>query len=158
MFSQDAIQHSPARHALAFLAFVIPTLMVGFGWKYGLFREEYGALQMHRADISMVLAFGSLFIQAAFWAFVCSRLTAQGLWRRAAHLFLLACPLGWSFAVCMVGAKHVMTSVPDFVMLESAFTVVMYLVVCPLISASYARRPPALSNDSTVQAGHNRQL
>lgn len=143
MLSQHATQHSFARHALAFFAFVIPTLMVGFGWKYGLFRSEYEALQMHRRDISMVLAFGSLFIQAAFWAFVCARLSARGFLRRSVSLFLLACPVGWSFGVCMVGAKHVMTSVPDFVVLESGFTVVMYLVVCPLMSAAYIHSPAA---------------
>jgi len=135
-------RHSASRFALAFLAFVAPTLLVGFGWKYGIFREQYAALEMHREDISMLLAFGSLFTQGAFWAYVSARLAGTGSWWwRTRRLFVLAFPLGWSFGVCMVGAKHVMTSTRDFVLLETGFTLVMYLVVCPLIAAADAGRP-----------------
>jgi hypothetical protein len=52
----------------------------------------------------------------------------------------LACPLAWSFMVIAVGAKHHMSSVSGFILIETAFILVHYAIVSPLIAAVYTRR------------------
>ena len=127
-----------SRHILAFLSFVIPTLMIGFGYKFGLLNEEYAQLEMYRDDVALFYAFGSLFIQGAFWAYICSKLFLEETFlNRTIKLFYLAFPIGLSFNVFVIAAKHVMSSVNTFALYETIFTLIMYLVICPLISLSY---------------------
>jgi predicted RNA methylase len=47
--------------------------------------------------------------------------------------------LSWSFTTLAVGAKNVMASVPDYVLLETAFTIVQFAIVGPLIALAYRR-------------------
>jgi hypothetical protein len=50
--------------------------------------------------------------------------------------------LSWSFTTVAVAAKNVMTSVPDYLVIESAFTAVQWAIVGPL-TALVSSRPPA---------------
>lgn len=126
------------RHLFAFLAFVIPTIIIGFGYKYGLFHKEYQNLGMYRKDIAASFGIFSMVIQGAFWAYICSKLfLKETFMKRSLKLFAIAFPLGLSFNVFMVGAKHTMTSLADFVIYETGFTFLMYLAICPLISLAY---------------------
>jgi hypothetical protein len=43
----------------------------------------------------------------------------------------------WSFAVLPVAAKYRMASVADFLLLETAFTLLQFLLVAPLIALAY---------------------
>jgi hypothetical protein len=43
----------------------------------------------------------------------------------------------WSFTTLPVAAKYQMSSVQDFLMLETAFTVVQFAIVSPLIALAY---------------------
>jgi hypothetical protein len=130
---------NPIRHIFAFLSFVIPTLVIGFIYKFGIFGSNYALLGMYRDDISMIFAFGSLIVQGIFWAYIYVKLLAREKFLYGAvKLFLLAFPIGLSFNVFVIGAKHVMTSVYQFAILEIGFTLLMYAVVCPLIALSYS--------------------
>ena len=125
-------------HILATLAFVVPTIILGFSWKFALFKEQYTALGLYRADIAAPLAMGSLFIQAIFFAWLCQKLLLNlPFGQRTLKMFIYTFPLGWSYGVCMVGAKHLMTSVWTFTLYETAFILLMHLVACPLIALSY---------------------
>lgn len=125
------------KHLLAFFSFVIPTIILGFGYKYGIFAEEYAELGMYRDNITMELGIGSMLIQGAFWSYIASKLFLnETFWKKTVKLFIMMFPVGISFAVFMVGAKHVMTSVWDFILLETGFTLIMYVVICPLIALS----------------------
>ena len=126
------------RHLLAFLSFVIPTLVLGFGYKFHLFNDAYAQLAMYRDDVAMGYAFGSLIIQGVFWAWLCARLFIYETFiKRAVKLFCVAFPIGFSFNVCVIAAKHTMSSVTSFALYETVFTFLMYLIVCPLIALSY---------------------
>lgn len=46
--------------------------------------------------------------------------------------------LSWSFTTLAVAAKNVMASVPDYVLIETAFTVVQWGVVAPLTALAWA--------------------
>ncbi len=47
--------------------------------------------------------------------------------------------LSWSFTTLAVAAKNVMVSVPDYVLLETAFTILQFVVVGPLIALAWRR-------------------
>jgi hypothetical protein len=54
--------------------------------------------------------------------------------------------LSWSFTTIAVAAKNVMTSVPDYLVIETAFTAVQWAIVGPLTAlalAGAARKEPA---------------
>lgn len=50
--------------------------------------------------------------------------------------------LAWSFTTLPVAAKYQMSSVPDFLKLETAFTIVQFAIVAPLISLAYRGHDP----------------
>jgi hypothetical protein len=45
--------------------------------------------------------------------------------------------LAWSFTTLPVAAKYRMSSVGDFVLLETSFTILQFAVVAPLIALAY---------------------
>jgi hypothetical protein len=45
---------------------------------------------------------------------------------------ILGASLSWSFTTLAVGAKNIMSSVQGFMWIETAFTVVQWLMVAPL--------------------------
>jgi hypothetical protein len=47
--------------------------------------------------------------------------------------------LSWSFTTIAVAAKNVMSSVPDYLLIESAFTAVQWAIVGPLTALVYAK-------------------
>jgi hypothetical protein len=44
----------------------------------------------------------------------------------------LGAVLSWSFTTLAVAAKNVMTSVPDYLLIETAYTLVRWAMVAPL--------------------------
>ena len=51
--------------------------------------------------------------------------------------------LSWSFTTIAVAAKNVMTSVPDYLVIETAFTVVQWIIVGPLTALAFTLGSPA---------------
>jgi hypothetical protein len=45
--------------------------------------------------------------------------------------------LSWSFTTLAVAAKHPMSSISDYVVLETGFTVLQFLIVGPLIALAH---------------------
>jgi hypothetical protein len=50
---------------------------------------------------------------------------------------LLGALLSWSFTTLAVGAKNIMSSVPRFMSIETAFTLVQWLMVAPLTAVAF---------------------
>ena len=50
--------------------------------------------------------------------------------------------LSWSFTTIAVAAKNVMTSVPDYLVIETAFTVVQWIIVGPLTALAFGLLSP----------------
>ncbi len=129
------------KHVLAVAAYMLPSFPLGYLWHLNVFADYYKALQVYRDD--MLLPFGllAMAVQGVAWSVLYARLFAgepvlRGAWKFAA----LAAPLAWSFMVIAVGAKHHMASVSGFVGIETAFILVHYAVVSPLIALVYARK------------------
>lgn len=126
------------RHALAALAYLGATFPLGYLWHLNWFHARYEQLQMYRAEVIIPMGVGSMLIQAVIYAGLYPRLFARRSWARGALGFGLTFgALAWSLAVLPVAAKYRTASVADFVLLESAFTVLHYLVVSPLIALAW---------------------
>lgn len=129
------------RRLLAVLAYVIPTFPLGYFWHLTVFANYYKSLEVYRDDIVIPFGIGSMLIQGFVWSVIYERMFAgESVAKGAANFAALACPLAWSFMVLAVSAKHRMSSVSGFLLIESAFMVLHYAVVSPLIAAIYRRR------------------
>jgi hypothetical protein len=125
---------------LSVLAYLVPTFPLGYFWHLVTFADRYHRLEMYRDEVIIPLGLASMVIQALVFAWAYPRLfpATRMPWQRGAFGF--ACIFGvmaWSFAVLPVAAKYRMTSVQDFMVLETAFTVLQFAVVSPLIALAH---------------------
>lgn len=125
---------------LAFFAYLLPTFPLGYFWHLSTFKTQYERLQMYRSDVLIPMGLSSMLIQAALFAWIYPRLFSTGReeWMGSALKFGVTFGLlAWSFVVLPVAAKYRMTSVIDFLKLETAFTILQFAVVSPLIALAY---------------------
>jgi hypothetical protein len=133
------------RFGLAILAYVVPTFVIAFVWHLILFEGYYAALQIYRSDVIVPFGLLSMLIQAVIFAgFYQSAFSGRpGGWlSRGLTYAAVGALLSWSFTTIAVAAKNVMTSVPDYLLIETAFTIVQWIVVGPLTALVFAVRPP----------------
>jgi hypothetical protein len=138
------------RLGLAILAYIVPTFALGFVWHLVLFKHYYDALAMYRSEVIIPFGLLSMLIQAIAFAWVYEKAFAHRngtLLSRVALYAVFGAGLSWSFTTIAVAAKNVMTSVPDYLVIETAFTAVQWLIVAPLtafaFAAGAARKEPA---------------
>lgn len=127
----------------AVAAYLGPTFPLGYAWHLVAFHDRYDRLAMYRADVIIPFGLASMIAQGLIFAWMYPRLcsTRRADWARsAARFFVVVGALAWSFTTLPVAAKYRMTSVIDFMWLETAFTVVQFAVVSPLIALSYRNR------------------
>jgi hypothetical protein len=140
------------RFWLAILAYLLPTFPLGYVWHLVAFADQYRQLAIYRDEVIIPLGLASMAIQAGLYAWAYPRLFgASTSWSRGAWGFgLLFGGLAWTFAVLPVAAKYRMASIADFLVLETAFTLLQFLVVSPLIALAY--RPTAQEAASAAAA------
>lgn len=122
----------------------MPTFVLGFVWHLVLFTAYYERLAIYRKDIIIPFGFLSMLIQAFVFAWVYQHTFAQGdgnLLSRGLRYAALGAVLSWSFTTLAVAAKNIMTSVPDYLVIETAFTVVQWTMVGALTALAFAREP-----------------
>jgi ABC-type sugar transport system permease subunit len=132
------------RFGLGVLAYLAPTFALGFVWHLMLFHGYYERLAIYRKDIIIPFGFLSMFIQAFLFAWVYQQAFAQGngsLLSRGLRYAALGAAISWSFTTLAVAAKNVMTSVPDYLVIETAFTAVQWIMVGPLTAYAFAGAP-----------------
>ena len=123
------------RYALGILAYLLPTFALGFVWHLVVFKDYYDSLAIYRADIIIPLGFLSMLVQSVLFAWIFERMFATTSSSKLAVILKFAALgvlLSWSFTTLAVGAKNIMTSVPRFMVIETAFTIVQWLMVAPL--------------------------
>ncbi|OGA17812.1 MAG: hypothetical protein A3H32_15050 [Betaproteobacteria bacterium RIFCSPLOWO2_02_FULL_63_19] len=129
------------KRILAVLAYMVPTFPLGYLWHLTVFADYYKSLDVFRENIVVPFGVTSMLIQGVIWAIIYERMFAgQPILKGALKFAMVACPLAWSFMVLAVSAKHHMASVSGFLLIETAFILVHYIVVSPLIAAVYARK------------------
>lgn len=125
---------------LAALAYLLPTFPLGYFWHLRTFRARYERLEVYRQDMIIPFGLASMALQALLFAWLYPRLfsTAPGDWVTSALQFGGTFGLlGWTFAILPAAAKYRMTSVREFLVLETAFTAVHFGITAPLIALAY---------------------
>jgi hypothetical protein len=125
---------------LGMAAYLVPTFPIAFFWHLVLFESNYHALQIYRGDPIIPFGLASMMIQAIVFSWVFPRVfpDSRGSVLRNGLLFGLGAGLlSWSFTTLAVAAKHPMSSISDYVLLETAFTVLQFLMVGPLMALAH---------------------
>lgn len=116
-------------------AYLVPTFALAYVWHLVLFEPYYQALGIYRSDIVIPFGFVSMVIQAVGFAWIYANtiaLSGAGFWARTSRYGVVGALLSWSFTTLAVAAKNVMSSVPDYVLIESLFTLAQWALVAPL--------------------------
>lgn len=124
----------------AVAAYLLPTFPLGYSWHLTTFKEQYDRLDIYRAQVIIPLGLASMVIQALLFAWLYPRIfdTRREAWLRSALAFgAVFGLLAWSFTTLPVAAKYQMTSIRDFMLLESGFTLLQFAVVAPLVALAY---------------------
>jgi hypothetical protein len=129
------------RIGAAAAAYLVPTFVLGFVWHLVLWKDYYDALAMYRADVIIPFGLLSMAIQSLAFAWILDAAFARrmSVRSRALALALFGGVLSWSFTTLAVAAKNVMTSVPDYLLIETGFTAVQWAIVGPLMALAHAR-------------------
>lgn len=121
-------------------AYVVPSFPLAYLWHLTVFAAAYDALDLLRPDVILPLGLVTMLIQGAFFSWAYPKLfdTARAAWTgsaaRSAGAFGL---IAWSYAVLAVAAKTQMTSVSDFLLLETGWTILQFAVTAPLIALAW---------------------
>jgi hypothetical protein len=129
------------RFILGVVAYVVPTFVLGFVWHLVLFGDYYKALRIYREDLLFPLGIASMFIQGVVFTLIYQKAfeSSSVELRRLASFALMGAALSWSFTTIAVAAKNLMSSVGDYVLIETAFTLAQWVIVAP--SMALALRP-----------------
>jgi len=128
------------RYTLAVLAYLVPTFTLGFVWHLVLFDGYYKALAIYRADLIVPFGFVSMLIQAVIFAWIYRHAfaTQPALVSKILSYGAVGALLSWSFTTLAVAAKNVMASVPDYLLIETAFTLAQWAMVAPLTAVAWS--------------------
>jgi len=132
------------RFTFGILAYLVPTFALGFVWHLVLFERYYEELAIYRKDIIIPFGFLSMLLQAIIFAWIYDKALARRsgtLLSRSLAYAALGAVLSWSFTTLAVAAKNLMTSVPDYLVIETAFTVVQWIMVAPLTVLCFGDKP-----------------
>jgi hypothetical protein len=124
--------------AIAALCYVVGTFPLAYLWHLRLFGPRYEALGIYRENPSPPLGLASMVIQGIVFglAYVGAVMPAAEGWLARAALYALAGGvLSWSFTTLAWAAKARIDDLDGFVRLETAFTVVQWLLVGGLTAA-----------------------
>jgi hypothetical protein len=122
---------------LGLIAYVVPSFPLAYSWHLTTFADQYAKLDLLRADPILPLGLATMILQGALFSWSYPRLfdTAKTAWLgsglRAAAVFG---SLAWSYAVLAVAAKTQMSSVSQFLALESGWTLLQFAVTMPLLA------------------------
>ena len=129
-----------AQFWFAVAAYVFPSFALGYSWHLTTFAPRYHELGLYREDVIIPLGLGSMIIQGLFFAWVFPHLfsTADDQWLASGIKFAaIFGTVAWSFLVLPVAAKNKMTSVKNYMVLETAFTALQFIIAGLLIAAAY---------------------
>ena len=127
---------------LGVAAYLLPTFPIAYVWHLVAFAPAYRELAMYRDDVIVPFGLASMLIQGMAFSWVYPRAFSD---RKGAVLGnglvygLGLAALSWSFTTLAVAAKNVMTSVPTYLWLETAFTLIQFAIVGPLIALAHRR-------------------
>ena len=134
------------RFLYGMLAYVVPTFTIAYLWHLVVFAHRYEALAIYRDEVIVPFGFVTILIQGGLFAWAYPRLFGGGsVLADGLRYGVAAGLLSWTFTTLAVAAKFPMTSIADFVLLETSFTALQFAVVGPLTAWTFRRvRQPSL--------------
>ena len=129
------------RWFLSVLAYLVPTFALGFVWHLVVFDAYYKALEIYRDEVIIPFGFATIILQGVIYGWIYGRVWAGspvvvgGL--RAGIMFSA---LSWSYMVLAVAAKFPMASLPGFITIETAFTLLQFAIYGPLVAWVWRQR------------------
>lgn len=123
-----------------FLVYVVVSFAIAYVWHLKTFADRYRALEIYRDKVLPQLGLASMLIQGACFALVYRAVIASmdaGWLGKAAAYAAFGGLFSWSFTTLAVAAKSRMTSIRDYVAIETAFTVFQWVAVA-LITVALA--------------------
>ena len=124
---------------LGFFAYLVPLFPLAFVWHLKLFKPTYDRLELFREDVILPFGLLSMAMQAAIFSLVFPKLFTSSNWVLNGLQFALVFGLlGWSFMVLPVAAKYRMASVRGFMLVESAFVALQFLLTGLLMALAYS--------------------
>lgn len=126
---------------LGVAAYMVPSFPIAFVWHLVVFAPVYDRLEIYRDEVIIPFGLLSMLIQGVAFSWVYPRAFPAGgpVLRNGLLYGLGIATLSWSFTTLAVAAKNVMTSVPDYLLLETGFTVLQFVIVGPLIALAHRR-------------------
>jgi hypothetical protein len=124
---------------LGFAAYLVPLFPLAFVWHLKVFKPAYDRLEMFRESVIVPFGLLSMVMQAVFfsWAFPLLFTSPDWLWNGLQYAVIFGL-LGWSFMVLPIAAKYRMASVKGFMLLESCFLAIQFVVTGLLLALVYA--------------------
>jgi hypothetical protein len=127
---------------LGVAAYLVPTFPIAYAWHLVWLAPSYEALGIYRPDPIIPFGLGSMLIQGVIFSLAYPRFFPAGggaVLRPGLIYGAGLAILSWSFTTLAVAAKNLMGSVPTYLVLETGFTVLQFVVVGPLIALAYRR-------------------
>src|SRR5262249_5856943 len=123
---------APARSFwLGVAAYLVPTFPIAYARHLVWFAPSYDALAIYRPDPIIPFGFLSMLIQGVIFSWAYPRLfpdRGAAILRPGLIYGAGLTILSWSFTTLAVAAKNVMGSVPTYMVLETGFTVLQFVV------------------------------
>jgi hypothetical protein len=127
---------------LGVAAYLVPSFPIAYLWHLVWLAPSYDALGIYRPDPIIPFGLLSMLIQGVIFSWVYPRAfpdRSGSIWRQGLLYGAGLAILSWSFTTLAVAAKNVMGSVPTYLVLETGFTLLQFVVVGPLIALAYRR-------------------
>ena len=127
---------------LGVAAYLVPSFPIAYAWHLAWFAPSYHALGIYRPDPIILFGLVSMLIQGVVFSLAYPRFFPDrgGAVLRPGLIYGAGLAiLSWSYTTLAVAAKNIMGSVPTYLMLETGFTVLQFMVVGPLIALAYRR-------------------
>jgi hypothetical protein len=138
----QATLHSARSFWLGVAAYLLPTFPIAYAWHLVWLAPSYEALGIYRPDPIIPFGLLSMLVQGVIFSLAYPRFFPardRGVLRPGLLYGFGLAILSWSFTTLAVAAKNIMGSVPTYLVLETGFTVLQFVVVGPLIALAYRR-------------------
>jgi len=127
---------------LGVAAYLLPTFPIAYAWHLVWLAPSYEALGIYRPDPIIPFGLLSMLVQGVIFSLAYPRFFPardRSVFRQGLLYGAGLAILSWSFTTLAVAAKNIMGSVPTYLVLETGFTVLQFVVVGPLIALAYRR-------------------
>jgi hypothetical protein len=145
------MKSTPGKFTLTALAYIVPTMLLGYVWHLVIFKDLYDNLGIYnRTQPIIPLGFFSMIIQGLIIAYLYSYYAASGSTVGKAIAFSLIIGLFlFSVSTLANAAKIQVTSMTKWFLIQAAFHLLQFVIAGVLIATVNRRKPE--TSDSKLE-------